>query len=100
MRKIKVIKIDDREVTVRELRVKEIKAVFSGDSDKTLIDHLPLVTDLTVSDIDDLAPSELSILWDAVKEVNSDFLDLMTRTGVMEKIEKAAMGILIGQSAG
>lgn len=100
MRKIKIIKLDEREVTVKELRVKDIKAVFSGESDKTLIDHLPLVTDLTAADIDELAPSELAVVWETVKEVNADFLDLMTRTGVMEKIEKAAMGILIAPSAG
>jgi hypothetical protein len=94
MRKIKIIKLDEREVTVKELRVKDIKEVFNEKSKKTLLDHLPMVTDLATSDIEELAPSELSILWDAVKEVNADFLALMERTGIMEKMEKTAMLLL------
>jgi hypothetical protein len=93
MRKIKQIKIDDREVAIKELRVKDIKAVFNGES-TTLLDHLPLVTNLSASDIDDLAPSELAIIWESVQEVNASFLALMEKSGLMKSIEATAMQLL------
>jgi hypothetical protein len=93
MRKIKQIKIDDREITIKELRVKDIKAVFNGES-TTLLDHLPLVTNLSATDIDDLAPSELAIIWESVQEVNASFLALMEKSGLMKSIEATAMQLL------
>jgi len=93
MRKIKQIKIDDREITIKELRVKDIKAVFNGES-ATLLDHLPLVTNLSAADIDDLAPSELAIIWESVQEVNASFLALMEKSGLMKSIEATAMQLL------
>lgn len=100
MRKIKTIKIDEREITIKELRVKDIKQIFDGESGQTLMDHLPLVTDLSKEDIDDLAPSELSTVWNAVKEVNADFLALMAKSGILKSIEATAMKILMQPSAG
>jgi hypothetical protein len=72
---------------------KDIKAVFNGES-TTLLDHLPLVTNLSASDIDDLAPSELAIIWESVQEVNASFLALMEKSGLMKSIEATAMQLL------
>lgn len=94
MRKIKQIKIDDREITIKELRVRDIKEMFNGESDRSLLDHLPLVTDLSKDAIDDMAPSELTIIWEAVREVNADFLALMEKSGLMKNIEATAMQLL------
>lgn len=99
MRKIKTIKIDEREITIKELRVKDIKQIFDTESENTLMDHLPLVTDLSKEDIEDLAPSELSTVWNAVKEVNADFLALMEKSGILKSIETMAMKILMQPSA-
>jgi len=99
MRKIKTIKIDDREIIIKELRVKDIKAIFDSESENTLMDHLPLVTDLSATDIEDLAPSELSLVWNAVKEVNADFLALMEKSGITKSIEATAMQILMKPSS-
>ncbi len=98
MRKFKTICIDDREITVKELRVKDIKQLFN-DNAGTLMDHLPLVTTLTAAEIEDMAPSEIAQVWEAVQEVNADFLALMKKSGIMEVIEKTAMQALISPSA-
>ncbi len=96
MRKSKIIKIDDREITVKELRVKDIRGLLemadlNEDDMMALIDRfLPLVTDLKKADMEEMAPSELKILWDVFREVNADFLAVTGRLGIGE-----ALGSLI-----
>lgn len=88
MRKTKTIKIGDREITVKELRVKDIRQILetaeneNDDFLKQIEGLLPLVTDLKLKDMEDMAPSELKVLWEAFREVNSDFLSLTERLGV------------------
>lgn len=87
MRKTKTIKIDDREITIKELRVKDIRQLMDqaggGDFGLSRIgDLLPMVTDLEPEALDDMAPSEIKTLWDAFREVNAVFFDLAARAGV------------------
>jgi len=97
MRKIKTLKIDDREITVRELTVKQIMGLFdsAGQGDATtddlagiLKDKLSLVSDLALEDVASMAPSELRQVWDAVKEVNTDFFDLARAVGLGQAVDK------------
>jgi hypothetical protein len=98
MRKIKTIRIDDKEITVKELRVIDIKKLFNEGKndgiDQTLLANLSLITDLSEKIFEEMAPSELLQIWEAVKEVNSDFLELIARNMDVKIMEKIAMRIL------
>lgn len=92
MRITKVIKIDDREITVKELRVKDIRQLIekAEELDKgfeQMEDMLPLATDLNVADIEAMAPSELEKVWDAFREVNAVFFDLVVKTGIVKEVK-------------
>lgn len=97
MRKQKTIKIDEKEITVRELRVKDIRNIIE-QADKLIsggLDQiekiLPLTTDLTLSQIEDMAPSELQIIWNAFREVNACFFDLVAKTGLAETFKSSIL---------
>ena len=101
MRKQKTIKIDEQEITVKELRVKDIRNIIE-QGDKIVskgLDQiekiLPLATDLTLSQIEDMAPSELQIIWDAFREVNAAFFDLVAKTGLVEALKSSILKDLI-----
>lgn len=96
MRKTKVVKIDDREITVKELRVKDIRQLIekADELDKgfeQMEGMLPLATDLSLKKLEDLAPSELTILWDAFKEVNAVFFDLVAKTGIVKELKSSIL---------
>jgi len=89
MRKSKRIKIDDREITVYELRVKDIRQLMDlGEVNdvaglRERIDiALPMATDLAANDMDGMAPSELMQVWGAFREVNADFFGWLDKTGI------------------
>jgi len=89
MRKKKTIKIDDKEITIRELRVKDILEVFDSFGEKNLSDiqgqietFLPRVTDAKLKDLKDMAPSEITLLYDAFREVNASFFDMARSAGL------------------
>lgn len=92
MRKSKTIKIDDREITVKELRVKDVRQLLemseaNEDDIMALIDKfLPIVTDIKSKDMEAMAPSELKILWETFKEVNADFLEMTERLGITKML--------------
>ncbi|MBW2598543.1 MAG: hypothetical protein JRC60_00220 [Deltaproteobacteria bacterium] len=97
MRKQKTIKIDEREITVKELRVKDIRDIIAksdnlvgGELDQ-IKDLLPLATDLASSEIEDMAPSELRTIWDAFREVNAVFFDLVAKTGIVELLKTSVL---------
>lgn len=105
MRKQKTIKIDDREITVRELKVKHIRAMLDQSASlgpnaqfADFLLHarelLPVATTLTADEMSELAPSELQMVWEAFREVNAVFFDLLTRAGVGEALEKMIRKIL------
>jgi len=101
MRKQKTIKIDEKEITARELRVKDIRNIIeqgdkliSGGLDQ-IEKILPLATDLTLSQIEDMAPSELQTIWNAFREVNACFFDLVAKTGLAEAFKSSILKDLI-----
>ena len=91
-RKRKTIKIDDREITVKELTIKEIMGIFTdftemagtglGDFKQQIETILPLVTDISSEDIVKLAPSEAKEIYDVVKEVNAVFFEMAENLGM------------------
>ena len=97
MRKQKTIKIDEKEITIKELRVKDIRDIIeqgdkivSGGLDQ-IEKILPLATDLPLSQIEDMAPSELQIIWNAFREVNAAFFDLVAKTGLVEALKSSIL---------
>lgn len=91
-RKIKVIKIDDQEITVRELRIKDLIELLESAEKKTtpgflemLREYLPKLTDLDTEKAIGMAPSELKEVFDAAKEVNAVFFDAARAMGA-EKV--------------
>jgi hypothetical protein len=89
MRKSKTIKIDDKEITVKELTAgqitNEIENLGKGgldDIDMLFPDKLPssvlkTSTEFSNDDLSKFAPSELEVLLDAVEEVNPTFARLI-----------------------
>lgn len=93
MRKRETLKIDDREITVHELRVKDWRKVLSGleesdagDLSSRLEELLPLATDLTLEQMDEMAPSELEAVWEKFREVNASFFGRLRRMGLTEEV--------------
>lgn len=106
MRKIEIVKIDDREITVKELVVLDIKSLIASTGEKakgSLIstvdllfgDVLPaeaisLSCGISVDDLESqFAPSELSQIVEAVKRVNPIFLTMIEKLGrAAEKMQE------------
>jgi hypothetical protein len=89
MRKTKASKVADKNITVMELRVKDVleflEAKFeTGDLISELKKWLPRFTTLTIEDAKEMAPSEFKILWSDFKEVNADFFEIADRLGIKE----------------
>lgn len=92
MRKRKVIKIDDREIILHELRVCDIQELAgmgerleegAGPLAELVPPALKLCCDLPAEDLRQMAPSELKALWEAFREVNADFFALVSRSGLL-----------------
>lgn len=105
MRGQKTLKIEGRkDVVVKELTFMEIKSIFEldgahGSSTDALLEYfgghiLPLVTNLTLDELKELAPSELKGIWDAVKEVNAVFFDIARQSGALEYMHRFKQAIL------
>ena len=88
----KTIHLGEISVEVRELTVGEIrhllKMMAEGDSSDVIsstllpeisLTELALMTDLDVDQLDDLAPSQLRKVFEATREVNTDFFVLRER---------------------
>jgi len=86
MRKRDVVRIDDREITVKELTVQDVLEMFDfqeGDNFWTLAQrHLPKATDLSVEDMQKMAPSELETVFEKWKEVNASFFRIARALGL------------------
>ena len=97
MRKFKVVKIDDREITIHELRVKDIMSVADGKTTDLLAlikELLPKATSLTLKEIQNMSPSELKLIYDAFKEVNEVFFGLaasLKLTSLLETLKQGAL---------
>lgn len=101
MRKSKTIRIDDREITVKELTASQVEALMDGSSDKRrasvaellMASHIPIeavcaATGISADELNgEMAPSELAIIWEAVAEVNGFLSAMMQRLmGVAEEL--------------
>ena len=87
MRKTKRIKLDDLEITVFELRVRDIRKIMDRPEDadlsiQNLGDFLPLACDLSPEKFAELAPSEIQQIWDAFYEVNTVFFGWTAKAGI------------------
>jgi hypothetical protein len=87
MRKQTVIKIDAKEITIREITVKEIRAFwqeFESHNSVNLEDVYGILKrfiptcmfGIGADDIEDMAPSEIKMLYDAFTEVNDVFFNV------------------------
>jgi len=57
-----------------------------GDMGAALGKVLPVATNISVDEFEELAPSEIKQLWAAFREVNEDFLSPLDRAGVGQMI--------------
>jgi hypothetical protein len=84
-----VITVAGREVIVRELTVKAARALIQSDQDTDVIGSalledvrlldLPLFTNLTLQEIDEMYPSDLRTVVEACKSINPDFFGMVAR---------------------
>jgi hypothetical protein len=91
MPKSKTVKIDDKEFTIKEMSVKVIRTILEtaeraeeDDFFKEAETLIPQITGIKLDDIEEMAPSEIKILWKAFLEVNADFLSAIERLGIKE----------------
>jgi len=88
MRNEKKVTIGDREITVYELRVKDIRMFMNKASSTSeggfgeAAELLPLVTNLKPQDMDEFSLSDLVRLWEAFKEINAVFFDMAAKLGI------------------
>ncbi len=85
MRKSKIIKIDDQEFTIKELKVRDIYELMGGEDDSMLtrIDSaLGRCSDMTREQMMDMTPSDLQGIWEGFKEVNASFLSMAAQVGL------------------
>jgi len=104
LRKIKIIKIEGygKEITVRELRVKDILSLMDkggglgGDLLQILKEKWAEATDLTWDDAQTMAPSELKTVYDVFKEVNADFFLIAASLGLTSVLETIKQAVIEG----
>lgn len=103
MRKTNTFEIEgyEKKFMVKELTIKEIMSLMNeglldGDQKSTGMEIaklketfetrlLPLCSNIEMSDLSEMAPSELKLLWEKFKDVNSDFFVIARKAGA-EKI--------------
>jgi len=99
MRKTKTIKIDDKEILIKELRVKDVLELMetSEGQEKSWTDlikeFLPRVTNLTIDELTAMAPSEIQQIYDAFKEVNAAFFEMARAVGMDAALTELKTGI-------
>ena len=102
MRKRKTIKIDEKEITVLELRVKDVLEIYEEiEAKKGLEDiqsqarqFLPKAISLDIQDLKEMAPSELKELYEAFKEVNAVFFEAAQTLGLGSLLSEAKKSIV------
>ena len=103
MRKTKTIKIDDREIVVKELRVKDIRNMLSKADDikgaEDFFTLLPAAVNLEPAELDEYAPSELKTIYDAFREVNAVFFSLAAKSGIFGILKNSILKNLTDISA-
>ncbi len=89
MRQSKTITIDDDRITVFEVIVEDLLAVIESSNEelRERVDELlPKCSDLPLSRMKKMAPSELNQVWEAFREVNSVFFSTIDKLGIMGTI--------------
>lgn len=86
----KIVIVGGSEVIVRELTVAGLRNLLLAENDESVLDStlfedvrlsdLQAFTNLKADDISELKPSELRLIIDACKELNSDFFMWQART--------------------
>jgi Tfp pilus assembly PilM family ATPase len=97
MRKHKTIKIDDKEITVKELIVRDVLELFKiedGTPFIKIVDRfLPRTTTLTRDELRDMAPSEIKAVVEAWKEVNQDFFGMADLIGMGDVVTELVQAV-------
>lgn len=99
-RKQKTIKIDGKTVEVYELTVKQIiefKDFFTEKKDSNEVEvifdaiqsKVHLMTSLAYEQFLDLTPSDIKTLYEAFKEVNVVFFEILSKVGLFDLITQA-----------
>jgi len=112
MRKRETIKIDDKEITIKELTVKQIieigeKVANPGEAKAGLSDfdmikdafkeHLALgVEGIAFDDLVELAPSELKTIYEKFKEVNGVFFEVAEQVGILDLLQRIKLELQNG----
>ncbi|OPX37522.1 MAG: hypothetical protein B1H12_04695 [Desulfobacteraceae bacterium 4484_190.2] len=90
MRKTKKIRVDNKEITVKELTVRELLSFFEeGEtlSLETLGRLLEVAADgLDMEGLKDMAPGDIKLVWEGFREVNAVFFDTARALGVDEAV--------------
>lgn len=98
MSKRDIIKIDNREVTVKELTPRNILDIFDGIDENSLEigelveilnKHLDKAVDLKLNDFLDIPPSEIKKIYEKFREVNAVFFDLAGQMGMDQILARA-----------
>ncbi len=109
MRRSKLVRLGDREITVKELTVAQVRSILSELETGTELAVLDLLftdvptiallasTELSENDLAEYSPSELEPLIDAFREANPFFVKMMKRLAALGEV---ALQSSTGQSAG
>lgn len=96
----KTLELEGRKesVEVYELTFNEIKSILDmqdldGSDFGSLLSHfggkiLPLVTNLSLEEVQDLRPSQAKLIWDTAQEVNSVFFDIVNSSGILPYLQE------------
>lgn len=100
MRNMEIVKIDDTEITIKELNAIDIKALISNAGKQTMTtldllfgDEMPgdavtMSCGMTIDDLEKMAPSDLYKIVEVVKKLNPFFMKMVERlTRAAEKIQ-------------
>ncbi len=95
MRKTKSIKIDDLEITVKEVTLRQARNV--AESEDAPLDRvqyfLKCCTDIDPEKLLDLAPSELELIWETFQEVNASFFKVARWAKLDTMLDQALEGL-------
>lgn len=86
----------EKSFTVNELTVKQIIELLRQDFGDTSLDglkkqfetFLPVASNVTLSDLYEMSPSDIKVIWDKFKEINNTFFDLSQQAGLGDLLGK------------
>lgn len=101
MPKSKTLQIDNKEITITELRVREILEIFDEFAEDTDLDVLKnqgekllsKIAGLTLEDLKQMYPSDIKQIYDAFSEVNSFFFETVKNLGLDKLIPEITQSL-------